>query len=49
VKNKACPADGEELAAKKLPVFRSLFPLYRDHAVYVGIAVVVFIALCPPF
>jgi hypothetical protein len=37
VKNKACQADVEELVAKKLPVFRSLFPLYRDHAVYLGI------------
>jgi hypothetical protein len=37
VKHKACQADLEKLVAKKLPVFRSLFPQYQDHAVYLGI------------
>ena len=37
VKNKAGAADLEKLVTKKLPDFRTLFPLYKDHAVYLGI------------
>jgi hypothetical protein len=37
VKNKAGAADLEKLVTKQLPDFRALFPLYRDHAVYLGI------------
>ncbi|GHV12272.1 hypothetical protein FACS189491_04960 [Spirochaetia bacterium] len=37
VKNKACQKDVEEMVAKKLPDFRALFPLYKNHAVYLGL------------
>ncbi|GHV76906.1 hypothetical protein AGMMS49942_17270 [Spirochaetia bacterium] len=37
VKNKACKDDLESMVTKKVPVFRTLFPQYRDHAIYLGI------------
>jgi hypothetical protein len=37
VKHKARCEDVEKLVAKKLPDFRTLFPLYKDHTVYLGI------------
>ncbi|GHT82845.1 hypothetical protein FACS1894137_02550 [Spirochaetia bacterium] len=37
VKNKACKDDLESMVTKKVPLFRTLFPQYRDHAIYLGI------------
>jgi hypothetical protein len=37
VKSKAREADVEKLVTRQLPDFRSLFPQYRDYAVYLGI------------
>jgi Holliday junction resolvase-like predicted endonuclease len=37
VKQKACQADLEKLATKQVSNFRALFPLYKDHAIYLGI------------
>jgi Holliday junction resolvase-like predicted endonuclease len=38
VKYKAQKADLEEMVEKKVPVFRTLFPQYKDHTINLGIA-----------
>jgi Holliday junction resolvase-like predicted endonuclease len=37
VKSKACQADVEKLVNKQVEHFRTLFPLYKDHKVYLGL------------
>jgi Holliday junction resolvase-like predicted endonuclease len=38
VKYKAQKADLEEMVTTKVPVFRTLFPQYKDHTINLGIA-----------
>jgi hypothetical protein len=37
VKHRACQADVEKLATKKLTNFRALYPIYKDYKIYLGI------------
>jgi len=38
VKHKVHPSDVEQLITRKLPNFKSLFPMYANHVFYLGIA-----------